>query len=446
MLPTARHRFAFVLCLWALAPVAFAAVPALDPTFGTGGKVVARADGWVNGIAIQADGKPVIFDSYVTGSFVLMGLHYFYTDSIARLDTSGAVDQSFSNGGIFPSLSVSRLLVQHDGGMLAVGRPTAPCFVCISLRLARYRADGSLDQEFTSAATAALSGIYGSGKPYASFNFSDIALQGDGKIVVVGTLFNPGGGTAVVRFNADGTIDRTFAGAGYAVYLGLNAQKAGPVVVQPSGKIVVGLTSFDGRGTAAFLLQFNADGTLDSGFGDRGRSTFPGASITYSTFDNLVRQPNGDVVAAVTFGVATAYAYPLRRFRPDGTLDSSFGIDGVTDLWANAAYNRLLVLPDGKLLVAGAAYDSGAGRPVAQILRFTANGLVDGSFGGSGGTPPPFVVDQMVLGPDGNFFVSGQAPCALSYCFSEPSGSPAVAHYIGGSTAAVEFYNATLDH
>jgi hypothetical protein len=116
---------------------------------------------------------------------------------------------------------------------------------------------------------------------------------------------------------------------------------------------------------------------------------------------------------------------------------------------------HLLVLPDGKLLIAGRCQQAAV---VTQIFRTTRDGLLDTSFGNGGAIAADLRVSHMALAPDGGFFIGGQAQCAATTnpppfgdtrppCYgSVPPGSPAIARYMGGATAAIEYYNATLDH
>src|SRR6188472_2911760 len=116
---THAHSVLLGMCLGLLAPLAASATfPLLDPSFGTGGMVAAPdVSGAIDRVIIQADGKPIVADSYVLDR-VLCGYFsscWILTDGIIRLDVNGAVDPSFSNGGLFVSGLVRKLLLQRDG-------------------------------------------------------------------------------------------------------------------------------------------------------------------------------------------------------------------------------------------------------------------------------------------------------------------------------------------
>ncbi|MEZ5842967.1 MAG: delta-60 repeat domain-containing protein [Hyphomicrobiaceae bacterium] len=98
------------------------------------------------------------------------------------------------------------------------------------------------------------------------------ALQPDGRIVVAGRSFNGSNDDfAVVRYNADGTLDTSFGGGDGIVTtpIGSSHDQGFSVTMQPDGKIVVAGYSFNGSNNDFALIRYNADGTLDTGFGRR---------------------------------------------------------------------------------------------------------------------------------------------------------------------------------
>ena len=107
---------------------------------------------------------------------------------------------------------------------------------------------------------------------------ADLALQGDGKIVVAGAGEHQGTPTnqdmIAARYNSDGTHDSTFGNNGHAlVDFGADYEEAKSVAIQPDGKIVIGGYSIQtGPGYEWALARFNSNGTLDPTFGTAGKS------------------------------------------------------------------------------------------------------------------------------------------------------------------------------
>jgi uncharacterized delta-60 repeat protein len=101
---------------------------------------------------------------------------------------------------------------------------------------------------------------------------NDVAIQPDGKIVVVGESYdvNGSGHSAVLRYNPNGTLDTTFNGDGKVVKSLGNNVFTYDVVIQPNGKIIVG-GYYSNPVTTPFnffnLQRFNPDGSDDTGFG-----------------------------------------------------------------------------------------------------------------------------------------------------------------------------------
>jgi len=118
-----------------------------------------------------------------------------------RFEPNGTLDPTFGVGGVarLASGEGGAVALQSDGKFL-VGGFAGPAGGVIS----RYDSNGSIDTSF---------GIFGSaGCPSPA---SAIAVEGDGKIVVGGTLTDlrtsPGSqDLALVRYDADGVVDETF--------------------------------------------------------------------------------------------------------------------------------------------------------------------------------------------------------------------------------------------
>lgn len=181
-------RFLLVLAFSAGAACAQDEV-ALSSVFGAGEGV----NGEVLATVIQPDGKIVIGGRFSSVNGIAR-------NNIARLNGDGTLDRTFAeqpaqgvNG------QVSALAIQPEGGILVGGTFTQADQV-ETLNLARYNAEGSIDQSF-GGADGTQSGANGS--VYA------LAVQPDGKIVVGGN-FNTIFGQprrSIARLNADGTPD-----------------------------------------------------------------------------------------------------------------------------------------------------------------------------------------------------------------------------------------------
>ncbi len=197
------------------------------------------------------------------------------------------------------------VVIQGDGKIVVAG--TAQEYITgFDFALARYNADGSLDATFGTSGlvTTDLSG----GGDYVY----SLALGVAGEIVAAGQAgdFN----FAVARYNANGSLDTTFNGAGYATTAFGSTAAGFGVALQGDGKIVVaGTDNTSGSGDFA-LARYNADGSLDTTFDTDGKVTTDfagGADVARGVFV----QPNGKIVAAgYAVNSTTHYDFALARY------------------------------------------------------------------------------------------------------------------------------------
>jgi uncharacterized delta-60 repeat protein len=246
-----------------------------------------------------------------------------------------------------------------------------------------------------------------------------VLQQPDGKLVLVGTGSAPGGSTndfLAVRLNGNGVPDSTFSADGIAsVDLAGGDDWALAAIQQPDGKLVLaGYASAANQGGDIALARFNANGALDTTFGDSGWVTLDlGSDAEAAT--GLIRQSSGNLVIAGYSNASGTDRMVFARFNSDGLLDPTFGTGGTTwidygDGSANWA-NTLVEQADGKLVAGGAVYGPGL-RFDMGIVRVTANGIPDASFNGDGLLFVDFdgqgeTVSSIAIQPDGAIVAVG---------------------------------------
>src|SRR5205085_8925379 len=178
----------------------------------------------------------------------------------------------------------------------------------------------------------------------------------------------------LLRFLPDGRLDPTF-GTGGRVWTdlvtlatplrgavtgdaALGSSSAAAVVVQPDGKIVVGGSTQSGGTTAFAVMRYLSDGRPDPSFGSDGLALTDFDPATNDAVTALELLPDGRILAAGAAGDAAA----LARYRPDGRLDPSFGEAKTGTVRTGRGMLNALSLaadPAGRLLVAGQAGTSG---------------------------------------------------------------------------------------
>jgi uncharacterized delta-60 repeat protein len=167
---------------------------------------------------------------------------------------------------------------------------------------------------------------------------SGIVVQADGKILMAGTS---NGDFALVRFNADGTVDATFGVGGKVITNFAAGDVVAGLALQADGKIVVAGTAFNGQNKDFAVTRYNTDGSLDTTFDGDGKLTTAVRSVDDAA-TGVVVQPDGKIVVVGTsydIGVlsqpeiigriqSTRDDIAVVRYNPDGTLDTTFSGDG----------------------------------------------------------------------------------------------------------------------
>jgi uncharacterized delta-60 repeat protein len=373
----------------ALPLVARAAAGDLDPTFGSGGKVFTdfgnTRDSAGRAVAIQPDGKIVVAGfSHIRGT---------YDDdfALARYNRDGSLDESFGSGGkvltdfgVGTSQQAHALAIEPDGRIVAAGWSLVSG--SFHFALARYNRHGSLDQSFGSGGKVLTDiGPFG-GTAQA------VAIQPNGKIVAAGDNIS---GFALVRYNADGSLDSTFGSDG-KVFTDLGyGSSASSVAIEPNGKIVAAGEGITGDGcypdNFCFdfgLVRYNRDGTLDQSFGSGGK-VFTDFGESFDHALNMTTEPGGKIVAAGESYATGSDDFALARYNRDGTLDQSFGSGGkvLTD-FASGSYDQAWAVtraPNGRLVAAGiGGFPIETGNFDAALARYNRDGSLDQTFGSGG--------------------------------------------------------------
>jgi len=207
-----------------------------------------------------------------------------------------------------------------------------------------------------------------------------------------------------VRYNADGSLDTGF-GSGGKVALGFgshNDDLAAGVAVQADGKIVV--VGDDGSNFAA--ARYNADGSLDTSFHHTGTLTtsFAGG-VAFA--NGVALQADGKIVTA---GYSSLPHLAAARFTTRGALDAGFGSAGtvVTPVGGWSEAGGVAIQPDRRIVVAASASLPNRGVQLA-VVRYLPNGRVDTSFGVNGTVVTNFAVNgrpAIAIQPDGKIVVA----------------------------------------
>jgi uncharacterized delta-60 repeat protein len=408
--------FLLVLLLFVIgiSSTAMAAFPSLDPAFGTGGKVLWSPNGntesrFGSAMALQSDGKVVMAGGYSDTAAPLF--------MIVRFNADGSLDTSFGSSGVtvvtFGGIneSAKSVAIQPDGKIVAAGVTTLPG-VGNDDAIARLNSDGSLDTTFS-----------GDGKVTVGFTVSQSAapdyvnavkIAGGGKIVFAG---GSGPGPSILyysnvgRLNSDGSLDSSFGdggrvinGLGSGIYQDLIPNADGSIYAAGSASAqfssVIMVTKYNDNGTAAWTysksiqpgcymnlnamaaqtdgklvvvgsdncrmsaIRINTNGTLDSTF------NAPVINDSMQSFAVAV-QPDGKILANITFQSNNNDGFSLVRYNTNGSLDTGFGTAGfarIRVINSSEIAHNVILQPDGKILLGGSATTTGYRFAMARLI------------------------------------------------------------------------------
>ena len=385
-----------------------------DDTFGDGGRAITGWDGPIKGtpyweirgcsgsafdVEIQADGGIVLAGA--------KGLDFRPHFALARHLPDGTTDPSFAGDGIVGAFNVPGFAVdakiQADDDIVAVGTVGRRAGTIggelqthpgSKFALVRLHPDGSFDDTFS-----------GDGRVETAFGderraqANAVAIGSDEKLVVAGSV---GNSVAVARYLTDGSLDPSFSANGRlrARFVdGSRSEQASDITVLGDGTIVIAAVACDQRRCRLVLARFLSDGTLDATFGG----------------DGVARQPikgpfTGDLVEQADGKLLVGAFHQLFRFDADGSLDTTFSDDG----WARTgvAADGVAIQTDGGILVSGTGPIRESGLWVVEVSRFLGTGVLDTGFGNDGTARASFPGFEnasygVTIQPDGKIVAAG---------------------------------------
>jgi len=219
--------------------------------------------------------------------------------------------------------------------------------------------------------------------------YQDVEVQPDGKIVAAGTFYDAiwSASIQVVRLLENGSNDPSFGDNGVFTYHKNYETGAYACHIKENGKILVaGITTDDLGAFAMIVLQMDPDGVLDPSFGTSGVSYIdlgPGEDIAYAM---TVQQDNKILLAGYSANANYLNVPVVVRLNPDGSLDNSFGINGVATVPVTETDNDFSCLDlqsDGKIVAAG-HISNGLNWFSLLAARFDTSGVLDATYANEG--------------------------------------------------------------
>jgi uncharacterized delta-60 repeat protein len=279
-----------------------------DNTFGADGYVSTdfyENEDAITGIEIQTDNRIV-----ATGYALDMNVYKF---ALTRYNADGSLDLNFSEDGklaapVGAANSFAYAISLQSDGKIVIGGFSENS-TDADMALARYSANGLPDSTFNSTGIV-ITDIDG----YDEKVFT-LALQADGKIVAGGFSNNDSDDDfAIARYNADGSLDESFDADGILISdFYSDDEDIYSVLVQQDGKIVASGYTYNGQAYVFVLARYKTDGSIDSTFGGDGFVT-SGIGNEDDTVYGSAIQADGKIVVTGSTKQTDGYDFVVARY------------------------------------------------------------------------------------------------------------------------------------
>jgi uncharacterized delta-60 repeat protein len=322
----------------------------IDYDFGNLGLIQKQTntlEGELNSIVIQKDDKIVAVGYSISSATNNENL------TLVRFTINGKLDKSFGESGlIVTEISNQKeigesVAIQPDGKIVCVG--TTQHDPNFDIFLVRYDEYGQIDPYF------GLGGIVITNINSGHDIGKSLAIQNDGKLIVAGFTYSEDNFyMTLLRYDSNGKLDSTFAKGGIAITDIKSSIGKLDLAMQNDGKIIlVGPSEVDN--THHFtVVRFNNNGSPDNSFGKNGiTKTIIG---DFSEAESVAIDSFGNIVVAGTTGLENE-SFVVAMYNQNGILDPGFGLNGIVKInFNNSRVDRahsLIIENDGKIIVAG---------------------------------------------------------------------------------------------
>ena len=328
----------------------------LDLSFGGGTGFAVTGFGepaWMEDMDVGSDGKIVALGTAALG----VGGNNI---AVARYHADGSLDQSFGGAGVPDGLAIFDFDQTHDAGRFVEVLPDGKILVIAGTEdvgdigpnrtlLLRLNSNGTIDETF---------GVDGHVLTEFNYPIRDVVVE-DGRILLVWA-------NHMLAYDLNGNPDNTFDGDGHRtgefVISGVLG-KAGEVAYH-DGQYYIGVGLIN-HADAVVRLHFN--GQLDVTYGVGGSAALPGLQLGTT----LAMQGDGSAVGASLYG-------NIFRVNPSGFLDNQFAVNGIVEAPIDANYREVLIQPYGAIVAVGTHDDS------IVAMRLQSDGMPDPNFGNQG--------------------------------------------------------------
>jgi uncharacterized delta-60 repeat protein len=386
-------------------------------------------------VAIQIDGKAVVAGPCTQGGVTRL--------CIARYNTNGGLDTSFNGSGKASFTAVIDTTYQSTAIAITSLGQIVVVFACQGstsgsrqfCAVAFSQIDGSVVTGFGT------SGLLKTTLPATTNYPSAVAVQASGKLVIAGLCGSALCAVRYDDFGT--TLDPTFGTSGIATnpLTGTFNRETFTMALDAGDKILLAGSCSVSSQTRYCITRFTSNGTVDASFGSGGSVSVDAVAGGQDYAYAMAVQADGKILltgqAFNTISSSTVFDYATVRYNANGSLDTGFGSGGAVITRVANSYSEaraIVVHDDGKIVVAGHCYDFSPSAHRFCLVGYHPDGSLDTTFNSTGIAKVGLVGNRdraytMAIGRDGKLYVAGQCSFASSatqfeFCIARFSGTP----------------------
>jgi uncharacterized delta-60 repeat protein len=376
----------------------------LDPGFGTGGIVTSDfgidREEYGQDVAVDAVGRTVVVGGSETASVDQSSI------AIARYTPFGTPDPAFSGDGLVllnfgpGTWDFADAVAIDTNGRIVVAGITCSELNCShnDIIVARLTNSGQLDPTFGGG-----DGMVTTGPGESNFA-RDLLIDPAGRVIVAGAVEDD---LAVFRYTPAGTLDTSFSTDAVAT-AGFSGAFGYSVARDSQGRIIVAGEVNQGGVVDYAVARFLGSGALDPDFSGDGRVVTDVEGLGNWDFPREMAVDSQDRIDVVGSSISPTFSegrFALVRYTANGSLDSTFGSGGVVLGEDESGGGSVAIDANERLLIsAGFSLEHGG----SALLRYLPTGSLDPTFGGGDGSAPdPIGVESLTIDPLRRIVVAG---------------------------------------
>ena len=372
-----------------IATVRYNQAGGLDSTFGTNGKVITTIGTFssAKSIALQSDGKIIVAGSSFNGNDDDFTLVRYTAKGI--IDNSFG-DNGIVTTPIESDNNINSIIIQKINNsekiIIAGGSSNGINF---DFALARYNLNGTLDNAFgENGSGIVITSLSDKDDQAISVSIQSNSQTGSApRIVLAGfvqEIENAINEPAFEGFTTSGKLDHSFGNVGISITpITFSGSICNSIAILKGGKIIAAGSTHNIDRPVFSLACYNSDGSLDHTFGKNGIVI---TDVGHGEANAVAVQNDGKFLAGGYSILGNLHVFTIVRYNTNGSLDSTFGINGIVQTPIRnlpSDIQSISIQNDGKIIAAGNSFNTHLENDYA-LVRYNIDGSLDSSYGANG--------------------------------------------------------------